>query len=140
MSYYVNHALKLTFREYNKFINHCKEYMDDDVKEKFDISDDDIIDNTFMDKLFEDIFIDNSSICVNTTCSVISPKYGMMIDFINNEAEKDNDTEYGYASIGEQGDDIEMVGFIDDCPYIRIDNDMDNEIKLKPGVLKIIID
>ena len=63
-----------------------------------------------------------------------------MIDFINKEDEKDNHAEYGYASIGEQGDDIEMVGFIDNWPYIRIDNDMDNEIKLKPGVLKIILD
>ena len=140
MSYYINHALKLTFKEYNKFVKHCREYIDDDIMYKFNISDKDILNGTFMDKLFEDIFMDNDSMCINTTCSVLSPKYDMMIDFINKEDEKDNHAEYGYASIGEQGDDIEMVGFIDNWPYIRIDNDMDNEIKLKPGVLKIIID
>ena len=39
MSYYINHALKLTFKEYNKFVKHCREYIDDDIMYKFNISD-----------------------------------------------------------------------------------------------------
>ena len=31
MSYYINHALKLTFKEYNKFVKHCRDYIDDDI-------------------------------------------------------------------------------------------------------------
>ena len=70
MSYYINHALKLTFKEYNKFVKHCRDYIDDDIMYKFNISDKEIMNGTFMDKLFEDIFMDNDSMCINTTCSV----------------------------------------------------------------------
>ena len=71
MSYYLDHTLKLTFKEYNKFVNHCKEYMDAYTMVGYNITKEDLKSGEFMDKLFDDFEINDSSIAISNTESTV---------------------------------------------------------------------
>lgn len=142
MSYYIDTTLKMTFGEYNKFVSHCKKYIDDDVKHYYEISNDEIENGEFIDKLFSDFEMNGGCIAINALY-----KYGSVcqkiIDSYVKEADEDDERYecFGYASIGEEPGDVEMGGCIDDAPFIAVDSNMcAGNKRLKPGVLKIIID
>ena len=142
MGYYINTTIKMTFKEYNKFLKHCKDNITEDDKRLYNISSDELDNEEFIDKLFPNFEMDSSSISINE-----SHKYGSgaqrLIDSYIKDVTDDEERydEIGYVSMGDEIGDIEFGGCIDDAPFISIDSNMNfNNKILKPGVLKIIID
>ena len=142
MSYYLDHTLKLTFKEYNKFVNHCKEYMDEYTMIGYNITKEDLKSGEFMDKLFDDFEINDSSIAISNTERYGSPTHKMIYDYVNNKCDDEwSGGDFGYAYLGEDSEDVSVIGSIPDRPRLTIDSDMGvNSKKIKKGVLMIIID
>ena len=142
MSYYLDHTLKLTFKEYNKFVKHCKEYMDPYTMIGYNITKEDLKNGEFMDKLFDDFEINDSTIAISNTERYGSPTHKMIYDYVNNKCDENEwSGDFGYAYLGEDSEDVSVIGSIPDRPRLTIDSDMGvNNKKIKKGVLMIIID
>ena len=141
MSYYIWTTLKMSFREYNKFVKHCKDNLDDDIKNYYDLKDEDIENGDFIDKIFGNFEIDSDSISFNDSYKYKSYKDELIASYIE-EASDDEESyeEFGYVSLGDDDTDVEVGGCIDDGPYITVDSNMKYDSKrLKDGCLKIII-
>ena len=137
MGYYINTTIKMTFKEYNKFLKHCKDNMTEDDKRLYNISS-----GEFMDKLFDDFEINDSSIAISNTERYGSPTHKMIYDYVNNKCDENEwSGDFGYAYLGEDSEDVSVIGSIPDRPRLTIDSDMGvNSKKIKKGVLMIIID
>lgn len=142
---FISTGLKMSFKEYNKFIEHSKKFINNDVKEKFNICDEDIENGNFINNLFNNFEMDNRSISLYSTYGDKSIQREIIEEYIEDvECDEEDDCRYdeiGFATINEETMDIDFGGYIDDAPFISIDNNMNFKSKtIKPGALKIIID